>query len=78
MGELGTEEPSADEKEVDADENENEKPWSDVDSSLSEEDNVESVLEVPRKFGGRSINFHGHWSDSEPENQIEDAVWIMS
>ena len=35
FSELGTEEPSADEEEVDADKNENEKPWSDVDRSES-------------------------------------------
>ena len=69
LGELGTEEPSTNEEEVDADEIEIEKPWSDVDSSSSEEDNVDSDLEAPRKFGRCSMIID---SDSESENQLED------
>jgi hypothetical protein len=62
VGELGTEEPSAN------DENENEKPWGESDNSPSEENNVESDLEVSRKFGERSKVIY---SDSESENRLE-------
>ena len=57
LEELRTQEPSADEEKVDADENENKKSWSNIDSFLREEDNdnMESDHGVPKKFGGHSM-----------------------